>query len=173
MQICNFSNGATKLLTKVSGFDFSVAHTYGFKNESGNWWLTVDGNAVVDLTTDDDPVVAQRLDKLSASGKAYVQLASYNYAADFKNIKIVEQIPFNYPSGMTVGGNVTDGYTLTGDKNKVAAFKTALDVKTESIQFKTPFACDWVFLGFTNSDMALSGIFAGEKQKGLCLRRYS
>mgnify|MGYP006992083665 CR=1 FL=1 len=174
--IYNFSNTDTKLLTKVPGFDFSVAHTYGFKNQRGNWWLTVDGVSVVNLSTDDDPVVAQRLDKLSASGKAYVQLASYNGKADFSAINLVDNkgnnsgnadTPvFDLPDGLTAGGNVTDGYTLTGDKNIVAVLRTPIDISNENIQLKTAIPNDWAYLSFAKTTFADTNIFNASKEEG-------
>lgn len=168
LSVYAFTGAINEKLATVEPFDFTVAHTYGFKSIDGKWWLTVDEKAVANLTTNDDPIVDLRLDKLSKSGNAFLQLASYTEdgsTADFSEIKVVET-PFNMPNSMTAGGNKTDGYTLTGTVNStISSFKKALDIKYQSIQLKTVIPGAWNLLAFTSNDILLPKVFSSADEK--------
>ncbi len=156
----NPTTGKDLALTK------ETKHRFGFNKVDDEWWLSVDGKNVVNMSLV-DPKATARIAKLAESGKAYLSFTAwspdatkYPVSYNINNLKVVEKSASGSSGGSTsgpaaddaftvddkgswkMGGDAATGYSLkyTGSvslaNRSVAVLTTPIDIKTQSLQFK-------------------------------------
>ncbi len=138
-------------------------HEFGISKSGSNYWLTVDGVNKVNLTSNSADTLIK---EIYESGMAYLNLGvtGSDVACTFSQIQVVNLVGgINTPTGVTVTGNETDGYTLaaSGSYNpKVSTvLNTPIDINNKAVQFKaTPSTGGPVVFAFTNTTETLNDL---------------
>lgn len=173
VSVWNDSTKAEEAVAYIDNYDFTAEHTFGFTKVGETWCLNVDGVAYVDTeTTGAAEKIATFMNNM-AGKDAYFCLQSWDSEMAISNIRLTDTAVnatvangWKLTSGVTLGGNADEGYTLTGGPQNQTTYMSAIDLGTKSVSmvFDPGFTEDqestqWHGLNFSDNQ-SLGNLFA-------------